>query len=273
MYMIENNALFIIYATCGTVDNSKMDKLGFNKKNDSNGRSQYIYVVIAKDGKEAVNAVKTSINKMFKPKNISFTPHKIILTKKHEFNISDEIYKLYTAHNTNHKYDIVKLESLNIPVIYKDPSTGSWNTLIKPISKLHTFNDIETTCITVVNGKEKIEISDFDKIRIPYLFMIRPSTIKSFPHQIFKENCDTFFEIGDIPIHIGCLESEFLRVFIFDCSCSLDYLIGFYNFIINYYAENKISYENFAMIGKFGPYGDFIDLKKVMKNLTNNAMI
>ena len=256
-----------------------------NKENHKNKKTTYSlsFIVFAKTDTEALTAVRLILNSdLNKSKgkfdHVSFIPHRI--TNCTNKSIIDEL--VYNQNHDKTKSDNImsKLISKQLPVIYKDITTGYYNIFYKYISQLNRYKSIKSVKIFTINQCDtyshpvnNISIDESDISRMNYYF---PFKHNAFPE--IDEIIDTYnfgeFQFDDFfkeEIHDDFSTSTHY-IFIINSECSFDYLQEFTDFLSSYCKINHLPIDAFDILIKT-INGEYICCMDMMRNVKNNCKI
>ena len=256
-----------------------------NKENHKNKKTTYSlsFIVFAKTDTEALNAVRLILNSdLNKSKgkfdHVSFIPHRI--TNCTNKSIIDEL--VYNQNHDKTKSDNImsKLISKQLPVVYKDITTGDYNIFYKYISQLNRYKSIKSVKIFTINQCDtyshpvnNISIDESDISRMNYYFPLKHS---AFPE--IDEIVDTYnfgeFQFDDFfkeEIRDGFSTSTHY-IFIINSECSFDYLQEFTDFLSSYCKINHLPIDAFDVLIKT-INGEYICCMDMMRNVKNNCKI
>lgn len=256
-----------------------------NKENHKNKKTTYSlsFIVFAKTDTEALNAVRLILNSdLNKSKgkfdHVSFIPHRI--TNCTNKSIIDEL--VYNQNHDKTKSDNImsKLISKQLPVVYKDITTGDYNIFYKYISQLNRYKSIKSVKIFTINQCDayshpvnNISIDESDISRMNYYFPFKHS---AFPE--IDEIIDTYnfgeFQFDDFfkeEIRDGFSTSTHY-IFIINSECSFDYLQEFTDFLSSYCKINHLPIDAFDVLIKT-INGEYICCMDMMRNVKNNCKI
>ena len=256
-----------------------------NKENHKNKKTTYSlsFIVFAKTDTEALNAVRLILNSdLNKSKgkfdHVSFIPYRI--TNCTNKSIIDEL--VYNQNHDKTKSDNImsKLISKQLPVVYKDITTGDYNIFYKYISQLNRYKSIKSVKIFTINQCDtyshpvnNISIDESDISRMNYYFPLKHS---AFPE--IDEIVDTYnfgeFQFDDFfkeEIRDGFSTSTHY-IFIINSECSFDYLQEFTDFLSSYCKINHLPIDAFDVIIKT-INGEYICCMDMMRNVKNNCKI
>ena len=256
-----------------------------NKENHKNKKTTYSlsFIVFAKTDTEALNAVRLILNSdLNKSKgkfdHVSFIPHRI--TNCTNKSIIDEL--VYNQNHDKSKSDNImsKLISKQLPVVYKDITTGDYNIFYKYISQLNRYKSIKSVKIFTINQCDtyshpvnNISIDESDISRMNYYFPLKHS---AFPE--IDEIVDTYnfgeFQFDDFfkeEIRDGFSTSTHY-IFIINSECSFDYLQEFTDFLSSYCKINHLPIDAFDVLIKT-INGEYICCMDMMRNVKNNCKI
>ena len=256
-----------------------------NKESHKNKKTTYSlsFIVFAKTDTEALNAVRLILNSdLNKSKgkfdHVSFIPHRI--TNCTNKSIIDEL--VYNQNHDKTKSDNImsKLISKQLPVVYKDITTGDYNIFYKYISQLNRYKSIKSVKIFTINQCDtyshpvnNISIDESDISRMNYYFPLKHS---AFPE--IDEIVDTYnfgeFQFDDFfkeEIRDGFSTSTHY-IFIINSECSFDYLQEFTDFLSSYCKINHLPIDAFDVLIKT-INGEYICCMDMMRNVKNNCKI
>lgn len=256
-----------------------------NKENHKNKKTTYSlsFIVFAKTDAEALNAVRLILNSdLNKSKgkfdHVSFIPYRI--TNCTNKSIVDEL--VYNQNHDKTKSDNImsKLISKQLPVVYKDITTGDYNIFYKYISQLNRYKSIKSVKIFTINQCDtyshpvnNISIDESDISRMNYYFPFKHS---AFPE--IDEIIDTYkfgeFQFDDFfkeEIHDHFSTSTHY-IFIINSECSFDYLQEFTDFLSSYCKINHLPIDAFDVLIKT-INGEYICCMGMMRNVKNNCKI
>lgn len=287
--MLNSEEIYVVSGGTSSLDldvNAAKSIAIINKENhNNNNKTTYSlsFIVFAKTDKEALNAVRLILNSdLNKSKDkfdhVSFIPYRI--TNCTNKSIVDEL--VYNQNHNKTKSDniINKLMSKQLPVVYKDITTGCYNIFYKYISQLNRYKSIKSVKIFTINQCDtyshpvnNISIDESDISRMNYYFPFKHS---AFPE--IDEIIDTYkfgeFQFDDFfkeEIHDDFSTSTHY-IFIINSECSFDYLQEFTDFLSSYCKINHLSIDAFDVLIKT-INGEYICCMGMMRNVKNNCKI
>ena len=157
--MLNSEEIYVVSGGTSSLDldvNAAKSIAIINKENHNNNKTTYSlsFIVFAKTDKEALNAVRLILNSDLnkskgKFEHVSFIPYRI--TNCTNKSIVDEL--VYNQNHNKTKSDniISKLMSKQLPVVYKDITTGCYNIFYKYISQLNRYKSIKSVKIFTIN--------------------------------------------------------------------------------------------------------------------------
>lgn len=286
-FMLNSEEIYVISGgTSLELDISAAKSMAIiNKENHKNKKTTYSlsFIVFAKTDTEALNAVRLILNSdLNKSKgkfdHVSFIPYRI--TNCTNKSIIDEL--VYNQNHDKTKSDNImsKLMSKQLPVIYKDITTGDYNIFYKYISQLNRYKSIKSVKIFTINQCDtyshpvnNISIDESDISRMNYYFPLKHS---AFPE--IDEIIDTYnfgeFQFDDFfkeEIRDGFSTSTHY-IFIINSECSFDYLQEFTDFLSSYCKINHLPIDAFDVLIKT-INGEYICCMDMMRNVKNNCKI
>lgn len=256
-----------------------------DKENHKNKKTTYSlsFIVFAKTDTEALNAVRLILNSdLNKSKgkfdHVSFIPYRI--TNCTNKSIIDEL--VYNQNHDKTKSDNImsKLISKQLPVVYKDITTGDYNIFYKYISQLNRYKSIKSVKIFTINQCDtyshpvnNISIDESDISRMNYYFPLKHS---AFPE--IDEIVDTYnfgeFQFDDF--FKEEIRNDFSTsthyIFIINSECSFDYLQEFTDFLSSYCKINHLPIDAFDVLIKT-INGEYICCMDMMRSVKNNCKI